>query len=163
MIKNLSVFTDGSTKDNKMVDKINELIDAVNRIGKHIFDDPNAKPQTEPPLPMSEPPLNARVHQALGHKVFYANGVWLTTPYDANIPAYSEDVTLAIGALEEYCGKRDLAHSICCAGNHKLYGYWVHFLPNGVGWNTSRAIVSVDSNTLPLAICLAIVKHHESK
>ena len=109
------------------------------------------------------PPLNVRVAKALGHRTTCAHCFWEVSPDDDGdwwtIPAYDTDLTLAMGALEEYCEKTNRVFKIeYLDGVSKQYG--VKILYRGTG-NTFFSEEGIIDTSLPTAICESICKHHE--
>ena len=95
-------------------------------------------------------PLNVRVAKALGPD-------WLELPHD-KYPNYDSDLTLAMGALEEYCEKHEnLSYQIIRMGQN--VPYHVEIAVFDEGWSEDN----IWNNDLPTAICQAIVKHKEGR
>ena len=99
-------------------------------------------------------PLNVRVAKALG-----------MNPYPEYVgkpplPAYDTDLTLAMGALEEYCGENELTYVI--EARVREWGYAVTFRERKSVRNLEVVSKAIDTS-LPTAICEAIVKHKEGK
>ena len=69
------------------------------------------------------------------------------------IPRYDADLTLAMGALEEYCEKRGCTFTI---KKNRLNGYLIEMFPTNYRNERFRYNVS-----LPTAICESIVEHAE--
>ena len=97
-------------------------------------------------------PLNVRVAKILGPD-------WLELPHD-KYPNYDTDLTLAMGALEEFHQR------------HKHLSIALHLTPYGKGTTVSicgeqdngiHLNVFEDADNLPTAICLAICKHKEGR
>ena len=101
-------------------------------------------------IPEPELPLSVRVAKALGPD-------WLELPHD-KYPNYDTDLTLAMGALEEYCEKHEnLSYQIIRVGQN--VPYHVEIAVFDEGWSEDN----IWNNDLPTAICEAIVKHKEEK
>ncbi len=110
------------------------------------------------------PPLNVRVAQALELDIKYIEGAptgwyyWFDHAHGLAkwklISPYDTDLTLAMGALEEYCkGNGDLRCEII---RYHLSGKYRVYMGNNVSEQSSI-------DTLPTAICEAICEHSEEK
>lgn len=101
------------------------------------------------------PPLNVRVAKALGYKaILRQNGEWsmprtsMEQEFVEYVPRYDSNLTVAIGALEEFVKPRSLFVEIQYHCHQDCYVVKI------AGNSTS-------ASSLPLAICEAIVKHSE--
>ena len=118
--------------------------------------------------PEPELPLSVRVAKALGKKdvqivrdeggkyLFIKSQLESLTGFiELPIPAYDSDLTLAMGALEEYCDEHNLniEITICCG----VDGYYVELSK----YKGSIRTIKVTHKSLPTAICEAICKHAE--
>ena len=96
-------------------------------------------------------PLNVRVAKALGPD-------WLELPHD-KYPNYDSDLTLAMGALEEYCEKEHIYTEISVFDKKDKYKYFCGLYEYG----NVEGLEMTTADHLPTAICEAIVKHKEGK
>lgn len=117
-------------------------------------------------------PLKAKVAKAFGSIVKFHEGLWLiqkwnpgdvnenATPHYYDIPDYDIDIKLAIKALEEYCQIKNADVDISILRRSDI----IYFCKIGLRGELAmpdRGIVR-KSNSLPVAICEAIVSHDES-
>lgn len=126
------------------------------------------------PVPDPAPPLKAQVANCLGKKLMLWEDGWrmleLVNPPEYKdqrrwvpIPPYDTDRDLAMGALEEYCKKNDLILKIEWSDTHSDFNmrYSVAiYNPSTVARDMTDITLS-SANSLPKAICQAIVKHKE--
>lgn len=121
---------------------------------------------TDPALP-----LRAQVAKALGNNVHQegCTGNWFmgdrrTSSECPQIPPYDTDIAKAMGALEEYCEKNGLGLN--------AIEYFPHSGDKNHRWSVKVGVAynfelggsnSTYANSLPEAICQAIVKHKEGK
>ena len=108
-------------------------------------------------------PLRVRVAKALGYKVILRQNGEYSMPrtsmeqeFVEYVPSYDTDLTLAMGALEEYC--------------REIRNYQIVYYPDFDKafqvsiWNLDEFtsdLITIKNDSLLTAICLTIVKHSE--
>ena len=111
-------------------------------------------------------PLYARVAKALGKEPYWHVDAqqWLMKEgppnyHDIRVKSYDTDLTLAMGALEEYKRKHQFFFSASMMTTSKEWR--VCFSESDSDEMGLNDIVMYSTNSLPIAICEAIVKHKE--
>ena len=154
--------------------QIEKIAERVEKLENMQWKNPNPSRQTatETMIDPPEPPLNARVAKALGYMVSFdkLEKMWrfksLTHaeawPWPI-VPRYSEDIELAMGALDEYCKKNDLMFRLertptgqGCMGFIRILGG-----QDIVERSKDIPLHFLEGKSFAEQICNAIVVHHE--